>query len=118
MRQLKSSRQPKVSRHPPGGFCPRFHRAVELIGRRWTGAIVRVLMGAPQRFNELLNTVPGLSDRLLSERLRELEGEGLVRREVDPGPPVCVTYHLTQSGSSLEPVIASLGSWAERWMRA
>src|ERR1700686_2535249 len=122
MRQPLSSRQQKVSRarpvagrvsvgvpqpgagdHGVAGFCPRFHRAVELIGRRWTGAIVRVLIGGPQRFNELLNTVPGLSDRLLSERLRELEGEGLVRREVDPGPPVCVTYHLTQSGSSLEP---------------
>jgi len=132
MRQRMSSRQRKVSNGssapgratvrrssaPPTGFCPRFHRAVELIGRRWTGAIVRVLIGGPKRFNELMNTVPGLSDRLLSERLRELEAEGLVRREVAPGPPVCVTYHLTESGQNLEPVIESLGKWAEHWIKA
>jgi len=119
-----SSRQRKVSRaparraeaHPPAAFCPRFHRAVELIGRRWTGAVVRVLIDGPKRFNELLNSVPGLSDRLLSERLRELEAEGLVSREVAPGPPVCVTYRLTEAGQNLEPVIASLGHWAERWI--
>jgi len=79
---------------------------------------VRVLIGGPKRFNELLGSVPGLSDRLLSERLRELESEGLVSREVAPGPPICVTYRLTEAGQSLEPVIVSLGQWAERWIPA
>ena len=79
---------------------------------------MRVLMRGPRRFNELMNAVPGLSDRLLSERLRELETEGLVKREVGPGRPVCVTYHLSESGYSLEPVIESLGNWAECWMPA
>jgi DNA-binding HxlR family transcriptional regulator len=102
----------------PAPFCPRFHRAVELIGRRWTGAIVRVLIGGPKRFNEVMSSVPGLSDRLLSERLRELESEGLVSRSVAPGPPVCVTYRLTEAGQSLEPVINALGHWAERWVSA
>lgn len=74
-------------------------------------------MTGPQRFNELLGTVPGLSDRLLSERLRELETEGLVRREVEPGPPVCVRYSLTEAGRNLEPSIALLGQWAERWLK-
>src|ERR1700686_979346 len=128
MRQPLSSRQQKVSRarpvagrvsvgvpqpgagdHGVAGFCPRFQRAVELIGRRWTGAIVRVLIGGPQGFNELLSTGPGLSHRPVSERLRELETEELVQREVAPGPPVWVTYRLTESGQSLEPVIGSLG---------
>src|ERR1700693_2840606 len=122
VRRLAAATAPRAGSPKPGevqgGFCPRFHRAVELIGRRWTGAIVRVLIGGPQRFNELMSTVPGLSDRLLSERLRELEAEGLVRREVAPGPPVCVTYHLTESGQNLEPVIESLGKWAERWVKA
>jgi len=99
-------------------LCPRFHKAVELIGRRWTGAIVQVLMAGPQRFNELLARVPGLSDRLLAERLRELEASNLVRREVDPGPPIAVWYQLTQAGSALEPVLAALGGWAERWIDA
>ena len=76
--------------------CARFHHAVELIGRRWSGAIISVMMGGPQCFNELLAAVPGLSDRLLTERLRELESEGLVRRTVLPGPPVRVSYELTK----------------------
>ncbi len=97
-------------------FCPVFHQAVELIGRRWTGAIIRALCGGPRRFNELLATIPGLSDRLLTERLRELEREGVVRREVSPGPPVRVAYALTERGAELEPTIRALAEWAERWM--
>jgi len=97
-------------------FCPRFHKAVELIGRRWTGAVIRALVGGPLRFNELLATVPGLSDRLLSERLRELERERIVRREVAPGPPVRVEYSLTECGAELEPAIRAIGAWAERWI--
>jgi DNA-binding HxlR family transcriptional regulator len=88
-----------------------------LIGRRWSGAILRALIGGSLRFNEMLATIPGLSDRLLSERLREFEGASLVRRDVDPGPPVCVRYTLTQAGRGLEPVIAQLGTWAERWLK-
>jgi DNA-binding HxlR family transcriptional regulator len=97
-------------------FCPRFHQAIELIGKRWTGAIVRVLISGPRRFNELLGSVPDLSDRLLAERLRELEAEGIVAREVDPGPPVKVTYELTASGKELETALRALGLWAERWI--
>src|SRR2546421_12048391 len=97
--------------------CSRFHHAVELIGRRWSGAIISVMLGGPQCFNEMLAAVPGLSDRLLTERLRELESEGLVRRTVIPGPPVRVSYELTESGRELEPVIEKLGRWAERWMK-
>src|SRR5436853_4496149 len=97
--------------------CSRFHHAVELIGRRWSGAIISIMIGGPQCFNELLAAVPGLSDRLLTERLRELESEGLVRRTVMPGPPVRVSYELTEAGKSLEPVIESLGRWAERWVK-
>ncbi|MFN2533046.1 MAG: winged helix-turn-helix transcriptional regulator [Pyrinomonadaceae bacterium] len=97
-------------------FCPRFHHAVELIGRRWSGAIINAMLPGPQCFNELLNTVPGLSDRLLTERLRELEGENLVRRTVLSGPPVRVSYELTESGRDLEDAIHSLSRWAERWV--
>ena|SRR5437764_10237143 len=97
--------------------CSRFHHAVELIGRRWSGAIISVMLRGPQCFNEMLTAVPGLSDRLLTERLRELESEGLVRRTVLPGPPVRVSYELTEAGKSLEPVIESLGRWAERWVK-
>lgn len=101
-----------------GGLCPRFHRAVELIGRRWTGAILRTLMARPLRFNELLSAIPGISDRLLTERLRELETEEILIREVQAGSPVRVSYRLTERGSQLEPVMRELGIWAERWIGA
>jgi len=108
----------KKAREMEPKVCVRFHHAVELIGRRWSGAIISLLLSrGPQGFNELLGSIPGLSDRLLTERLRELESEGLVRRTVIPGPPVRVRYELTQAGKDLEPVIDSLGRWAERWVK-
>lgn len=97
------------------GVCPHFHAAIELIGKRWTGAIVFALSERPLRFGELVKAVPGLSDRLLSQRLRQLEEEGLVERLVEPGAPVRVTYSLSQKGSELGPAIAELRSWARRW---
>ena len=98
------------------GLCPRFHRAVELIGRRWTGAIVRVLLNGPHRFNEILGAVPGISDRLLTERLRELEGAELIVRRVEGGSPVKVVYELTCAGAELQEPMDSLGRWAEKWI--
>jgi DNA-binding HxlR family transcriptional regulator len=97
------------------GVCPHFHAAIELIGKRWSGAIVCALTERPLRFCELTKAVPGLSDRLLSTRLRELEDNGLVEREVGSGSPVHVTYSLTEAGADLRPVIAALGDWARRW---
>jgi DNA-binding HxlR family transcriptional regulator len=95
--------------------CPHFHAAIELIGKRWTGAIVCALTEGPLRYGELAKAVPGLSDRLLSRRLRELEAEGLVERLVEPGTPVRVTYSLTEKGAELGPAIAELRLWAQRW---
>lgn len=103
---------------PQTELCPRYHRAVELIGRRWTGAIVRTLMSGPRRFNELLGAIPGISDRLLTERLRELEAEGVVRREVRPESPIRVIYGLTPCGMELSPALDEIARWAERWIEA
>jgi DNA-binding HxlR family transcriptional regulator len=99
------------------GVCPHFHAAIELIGKRWTGAIVCALTERPLRYGELARAVPGLSDRLLSQRLRELEEEGLVERLVEAGAPVRVTYSLTEKGAELRPAIAELRNWAQRWHR-
>src|SRR5258708_26131336 len=93
-----------------------FQRAIELIGKRWTGAVIRALMSGAARFNQLLMGIPGISDRVLTERLRELETEGLVERLVDPGPPVPVSYRLTARGKSLCAAIASIAAWAADWM--
>jgi DNA-binding HxlR family transcriptional regulator len=102
----------------PGAVCPHFHAAIELIGKRWTGAIVCALTERPMRFGELAKAVPGLSDRLLSQRLRELEEEGLVEREVEAGAPVRVTYSLTEAGAALGPAIGELKAWAKQWRAA
>jgi DNA-binding HxlR family transcriptional regulator len=96
--------------------CPLYHEAVELVGRRWTGAILRVLMDGPMRFSEVAAAVPELSDRLLSERMKELEGRGMVNRMVIPGPPLRVEYGLSRMGHELEPALSELQRWANRWL--
>lgn len=96
--------------------CTRFQHAIEFIGRRWNGAILYVLLSGPCRFNELLASVPNLSDRLLTERLRDLEAAGLVTREVQPGPPVRVVYALTEGGRALSDIITSISAWGHRWL--
>jgi DNA-binding HxlR family transcriptional regulator len=99
------------------GCCPLYHEAVELVGRRWTGAILRVLMDGPLRFSEVSAAVPELSDRLLSERMKELEARGMVERTVIPGPPLRVEYALSRMGRELEPALSELQRWANRWLR-
>jgi DNA-binding HxlR family transcriptional regulator len=102
----------------PKQVCPHFHGAVELIGRRWAGAILYALTDGPLHFAQLKESVPGMSDRLLSHRLKELEESGLVRREVqESGKRVRVSYELTPKGKSLEPVMGGLRDWAREWHR-
>jgi DNA-binding HxlR family transcriptional regulator len=104
-----------MSDHPPIALCPRFHRAVELIGKRWTGAIVRILMGGRTRFNAIASAIPDMSDRMLSERLRELEHEGIIARLVIPETPVRVEYELTEKGRALDDAFCALAKWAESY---
>jgi DNA-binding HxlR family transcriptional regulator len=97
--------------------CPLYHRAVELIGRRWTGAILEILLqGGSLRFSQIACSVTDLSDRMLSDRLKELEAHGLVERTVFPGPPVRVEYALTHKGQELAPALAELKRWARHWL--
>ena len=97
-------------------LCAKFHRAVELIGGRWTGAMIQLLFNGRMRFAELRSAIPEISDRMLSERLRELEAEGIVARIVVPETPVRVEYELTEKGRALEHALAAVGKWAERWV--
>ena len=97
-------------------FCARYHHAVELVGRRWTGAIIRALLPGPARFGALRDTIPDMSDRMLAERLRELECEGVVERRVIPETPVRVEYALTPKGRELEETVLALAKWAEKWV--
>ena|SRR5215213_3289277 len=97
-------------------LCARFHHAVELIGGRWTGAVIQLLLNGRMRFAQLRDAIPDISDRMLSERLRELESEGIVERIVVPETPVRVEYELTDKGHALEGALTSVGKWAERWV--
>jgi DNA-binding HxlR family transcriptional regulator len=92
--------------------CSLYHRAIELVGKRWSGAILLVLMDGPLHFSGIRQLVPELSDRLLSERLKELEAEGIVERRVLDGAPVRVEYSLTPKGRALEPTLGALKAWA------
>ncbi len=97
-------------------LCVRFHRASELIGRRWTGAIIFVLLKSRCRFATLRDAIPDITDRMLSERLQELEQEGIVDRTVVPDTPVRVEYALTKKGRALATPIDAIVEWAHKWV--
>jgi DNA-binding HxlR family transcriptional regulator len=101
---------------PTGSICPRYEHGIQLLGKRWTGLLLDALMEGPRRFCELTATVEGLSDRVLSDRLRELEVEGVVERIVYPQIPVRVEYKLTEKGLALKPVVEAIHEWAEKWV--
>jgi DNA-binding HxlR family transcriptional regulator len=113
--QLDPPTGPGAVAAPARGCCPHYHEAVELIGRRWTGAILRVLMPGPARFSEIGQSVPELSDRLLSQRMKELESRGVVERTAEDGGR-CVRYRLTTMGEDLAPALREIDSWAKRWL--
>lgn len=96
--------------------CNRFHRAVELIGGRWTGAIIQTLLQGKTRYALIKAAIPDITDRMLSERLRSLEAEELVTRWVFADSPVRVEYELTEKGRSLESALREIGAWAEEWI--
>ena len=99
-----------------GPFCPRYQRAVEILGKRWTGLILKVLMDGPRRFNEIADEIQTVSDRMLSERLKELEAEEVIERRVYPETPVRIEYRLTEKGQALAPVIDAIADWGHRWL--
>jgi DNA-binding HxlR family transcriptional regulator len=100
----------------PHPVCSRFHQAVELIGGRWTGAIIQTLLQGKTRYALIKAAIPDITDRMLSERLRSLESEELLTRRVVPESPVRVEYELTEKGRSLQSSLNEIGAWAERWI--
>lgn len=96
--------------------CPKFQHSIELIGKRWSGAVIDALFAGAVRFTDISSAVPGLSDRLLSERLKELEQEGIVERIVHDNVPARIEYRLTEMGMDLQASFRAIGDWAETWM--
>jgi len=97
-------------------MCPRYEQASELLGKKWTGLLIRILLGGSRRFSEFKEQVPQLSDRLLSTRLQELEAAGVVERIVHDTKPVRIEYRLTEKGEALRPVVSAIQEWAEEWI--
>ena len=97
-------------------MCRRFQHAAAILGKRWTGLIVKLLIERSLRFSELAEQLEVVSDRILAERLRELEREGLVLRQVFAEVPVRVEYSLTEKGQALAPVIAAIEAWSTEWI--
>jgi DNA-binding HxlR family transcriptional regulator len=109
---MSDNPSPPTTQH----VCSRFHRAIELIGSRWTGAILQTLLQGSTRYAVIKAAIPDITDRMLSERLRSLEAEDLVSRQVIPESPVRVEYDLTAKGRELQNALREIGTWAERWI--
>ena len=105
----------KTAPHPSPALCNAFHGAIELIGRRWTGAIIFLLLKSRLRFAALRDAIPDITDRMLSERLQELEQEGIVERTVLPEAPIRVEYSLTAKGRALAAAVDAISDWAHKW---
>ena len=103
---------------PTLALCTPFHHAIELIGRKWTGAIISLLLQSRCRFATLRDAIPEITDRMLSERLQELESEGIVERTVIPETPVRVEYSLTKKGRALASAVEAISDWAHKWGEA
>ena len=96
--------------------CSRFHQAIELIGGRWNGPILQAVLAGHRRYADVKSSIPGISDTMLTQRLRALEGEGVLERRVLPTSPVRVEYHPTAKGQALAPVLNAVSSWADEWI--
>jgi DNA-binding HxlR family transcriptional regulator len=96
-------------------MCPKFEAAFELLGKRWTGLIIQTLLSGNKRFSEIEDSIPNLSARMLTERFKELEGNGIIIRHVYPETPVRIEYELTQKGKELQKAMEEIQKWAEKW---
>ncbi|GAB7387443.1 helix-turn-helix domain-containing protein [Bacillaceae bacterium] len=96
-------------------LCPKFEAAFELLGKRWTGLIIRALLDGPKRFKDISEMIPSMSDRMLVERFKELEQAGILVRHVYPETPVRIEYELTEKGKTLKPVMDEVQKWADKW---
>jgi len=97
-------------------MCPKYESAAELICKKWTGLIIRVLMGGPKRFKDIKEQIPDMSDKMLTDRMKELEAAGIVVRKVYPEMPVRIEYELTEKGRDMKNVIESIQEWGDKWM--
>lgn len=97
-------------------MCPKYESSIDILGKKWTGLIIRVLLDGPKRFKDVKGQIPDMSDRMLTERIKELESHGILRRNVYAETPVRIEYELTDMGKDLEHVISAIQQWGDKWM--
>ena len=102
-------------RQPKGEMCPRFEKAVNILSQRWTALVIYQMLESPKRFGEIQSAI-GVSGKVLSDRLKNMEQEGLIKRDVYHETPVVIEYSLTQKGESLEPVLRDIENWSKEWI--
>ncbi|MET1249272.1 helix-turn-helix domain-containing protein [Sporolactobacillus sp. STCC-11] len=100
---------------PAVSVCPKLEKAFQILGKKWNGLIIEVLLVGETHFSTISGSIPELSDRMLSARLRELEGMGIIDRMVDTGYPIQVTYRLTEMGKEIKPILDEVHNWANKW---
>ncbi len=98
-------------------ICPRFEKAISILSQRWTALLIHQLLTGPKRFGSIQTSV-GISGKVLSERLKEMEKQGIIKRKVIPETPVIIEYSLTEKGISLEPVLLEVEKWSQQWISA
>lgn len=97
-------------------ICPKFEKAISLISQRWTALVIYQLLAGSQRFSEIQSAI-GISGKVLSERLKDLEYQGLVKRKVTPDTPVVIEYSLTEKGLSMKPILTTIENWSQHWVK-
>ncbi|MEC1179032.1 helix-turn-helix domain-containing protein [Metasolibacillus meyeri] len=97
-------------------ICPKFEKAISLLSQRWTALVIYQLLSGSQRFSEIQSAI-GISGKVLSERLKELEQQEVVKREVIPETPVVIEYSLTEKGKSMEPILRTIENWSQQWVK-
>lgn len=95
--------------------CPKLEKAFQILGKKWNGLIIEVLLNGETHFSTISGSIPELSDRMLSARLRELEEMGIIERLIDTGYPIQVTYRLSKMGRELKPILDEVHNWADKW---
>lgn len=96
-------------------ICPKFEKAISLLSQRWMGLVIYQLLLGTQRFSEIQSAI-GISGKVLSDRLKDLESQGIVKRQVFPETPVIIEYSLTEKGHAMEPVLKEIENWSQLWV--
>ncbi|MDN6193503.1 MAG: helix-turn-helix transcriptional regulator [Alkalibacterium sp.] len=107
---------PSVNSDQDKVICPKFEQTFSILGKKWTGLIIDVLLDGPRRFKDISQAIKGVSDRVLVERLKELEKENIVTRELDDSCDMKSGYCLTEKGKSLKNVMIEVQLWADQWI--